>query len=125
MQDRLRRVGKDLYAWLENGAYLYVCGDAERMAPDVNAALVDVVATHGRAFWILDDLSPVRQYNDDIAKSDMHLYTPAPAIRKALVYGSVVASYGCEGFSLDRLKKLSRREIEARAAGFRRMARVI
>jgi sulfite reductase (NADPH) flavoprotein alpha-component len=47
VQDRLRRVGKDLYAWLENGAYLYVCGDAEQMAPDVNAALVDVVAAHG------------------------------------------------------------------------------
>ena len=41
------RVGRDLYAWLENGAHLYVCGDAEKMAPDVNAALVDIVATHG------------------------------------------------------------------------------
>jgi sulfite reductase (NADPH) flavoprotein alpha-component len=47
VQDRLRRVGKDLYSWLENGAYLYVCGDAEQMAPDVNAALIDVVAQHG------------------------------------------------------------------------------
>lgn len=47
VQDRLRRVGKDLYSWLENGAYLYVCGDAEQMAPGVNAALVDVVAEHG------------------------------------------------------------------------------
>jgi sulfite reductase (NADPH) flavoprotein alpha-component len=47
VQDRLRRVGKDLYAWLENGAYLYVCGDAEQMAPDVNAALIDIVAEHG------------------------------------------------------------------------------
>ncbi|MGB7737869.1 MAG: assimilatory sulfite reductase (NADPH) flavoprotein subunit [Steroidobacteraceae bacterium] len=47
VQDRLRRVGKDLYAWLENGAYLYVCGDADKMAPDVNAALIDIVAEHG------------------------------------------------------------------------------
>jgi len=47
VQDRVRNAGKDLYAWLENGAYVYVCGDAERMAPDVNAALVDVVARHG------------------------------------------------------------------------------
>jgi sulfite reductase (NADPH) flavoprotein alpha-component len=46
VQDRLRRVGKDLYSWLENGAYLYVCGDAEKMAPDVNAALIDIVTTH-------------------------------------------------------------------------------
>jgi sulfite reductase (NADPH) flavoprotein alpha-component len=47
VQDRLRRVGKDLFSWLENGAYLYVCGDAAKMAPDVNAALVDIVAEHG------------------------------------------------------------------------------
>ncbi len=47
VQDRLRRVGKDLYAWLENGAYVYVCGDADKMAPDVNAALIDIVAEHG------------------------------------------------------------------------------
>jgi sulfite reductase (NADPH) flavoprotein alpha-component len=47
VQDRLRRVGRDLYARLENGAYLYVCGDAERMAPDVNAALIDIVTEHG------------------------------------------------------------------------------
>ena len=47
VQDRLRRVGRDLYAWLEGGASLYVCGDAEKMAPDVNMALVDVVAEHG------------------------------------------------------------------------------
>jgi sulfite reductase (NADPH) flavoprotein alpha-component len=47
VQDRLRAAGKDVYAWLEGGAYLYVCGDAEQMAPDVQAALVDVVAEHG------------------------------------------------------------------------------
>ena len=40
-----------------------------------------VVATHGRAFWILDDLTPLRQYSDDIAQKDLHLYTPATAYR--------------------------------------------
>jgi len=40
-----------------------------------------VVATHGRAFWILDDLSPIRQYSDDIAQKDAFLYTPATAYR--------------------------------------------
>jgi sulfite reductase (NADPH) flavoprotein alpha-component len=48
VQDRMREHGRELYAWLEDGAYLYVCGDAEHMAPDVNTALVDVAAEHGR-----------------------------------------------------------------------------
>ncbi len=47
VQDRIRRQGRDLYAWLEGGAYVYVCGDAEKMAPDVNEALVEIVARHG------------------------------------------------------------------------------
>ena len=36
-----------LYEWIENGAILYVCGDATRMAPDVHAALAGVIARHG------------------------------------------------------------------------------
>ncbi|HLW53338.1 MAG TPA: glycosyl hydrolase [Candidatus Angelobacter sp.] len=40
-----------------------------------------VAATHGRAFWILDDLSPLQQYQPDFTKDDVHLYTPAPAVR--------------------------------------------
>ncbi|MFZ5638152.1 MAG: assimilatory sulfite reductase (NADPH) flavoprotein subunit [Pseudomonadota bacterium] len=47
VQHKLRERGRDLFAWLENGAHLYVCGDATRMAKDVHAALLDVVATHG------------------------------------------------------------------------------
>ena len=47
VQDRLREAGADLFAWLEGGAYLYVCGDSEHMAPDVQAALVEVVEAHG------------------------------------------------------------------------------
>ena len=47
VQDRLREAGAELYAWLQGGAHLYVCGDAERMAPDVHDALVEIVATHG------------------------------------------------------------------------------
>ncbi len=47
VQDRMREHGRELYDWLENGAYLYVCGDAERMAPDVNNALIDIAAEHG------------------------------------------------------------------------------
>jgi photosystem II stability/assembly factor-like uncharacterized protein len=40
-----------------------------------------VVATHGRAFWILDDLSPLRQYSDEIAAKDAFLYKPSMAYR--------------------------------------------
>ena len=43
----LREHGRELFAWIEGGAYLYVCGDAEQMAADVNAALTDVATEHG------------------------------------------------------------------------------
>ncbi|MGJ3242342.1 MAG: assimilatory sulfite reductase (NADPH) flavoprotein subunit [Opitutales bacterium] len=47
VQDRMREKGRDLYAWLEDGAYFYVCGDASRMAKDVHEALINVVEEHG------------------------------------------------------------------------------
>ena len=47
VQDRMRERGAELFAWLEDGAHFYVCGDAKRMAKDVERALVDVVAQHG------------------------------------------------------------------------------
>ncbi|HVI10721.1 MAG TPA: glycosyl hydrolase, partial [Candidatus Binatia bacterium] len=40
-----------------------------------------VVATHGRSFWILDDIGPLRQFTDDTVKASLHLYTPGPAYR--------------------------------------------
>jgi photosystem II stability/assembly factor-like uncharacterized protein len=40
-----------------------------------------VVATHGRSFWILDDLSPLRQLSPEVAAADVHLYEPQPAYR--------------------------------------------
>ncbi|MFL6443211.1 MAG: WD40/YVTN/BNR-like repeat-containing protein [Candidatus Sulfotelmatobacter sp.] len=40
-----------------------------------------VVATHGRAFWILDDVSPLRQYSDELAQKSEHLYAPSTAYR--------------------------------------------
>lgn len=45
VQDRIREQAQELWAWLEKGAYLYICGDAEFMAPDVHQALIDVVAS--------------------------------------------------------------------------------
>ena len=47
VQDRMREVGRDLWSWLTAGAHVYVCGDAQRMAKDVERALVDIVAQHG------------------------------------------------------------------------------
>jgi sulfite reductase (NADPH) flavoprotein alpha-component len=47
VQDRMRQVGHDLWTWLEEGAYFYVCG-AVRMGQDVERALVEIVAQHGR-----------------------------------------------------------------------------
>jgi sulfite reductase (NADPH) flavoprotein alpha-component len=47
VQDRLREHAAQVYAWLEEGARLYVCGDAAKLAPDVHEALIDIVATQG------------------------------------------------------------------------------
>lgn len=47
VQDRMREHGPELWRWLAEGAHFYICGDAKRMAKDVEAALVDVVAQHG------------------------------------------------------------------------------
>jgi sulfite reductase (NADPH) flavoprotein alpha-component len=47
VQDRIRENGAELHQWLENGAAVYVCGDAKHMAGDVNDALIAVLAKHG------------------------------------------------------------------------------
>lgn len=47
VQHRLIEQGRRLYEWLERGAHVYVCGDANRMAKDVHKALVSIVAEHG------------------------------------------------------------------------------
>jgi sulfite reductase (NADPH) flavoprotein alpha-component len=47
VQHRMREVGRDFWSWLNDGAHIYVCGDALRMAKDVEAALAEIVAEHG------------------------------------------------------------------------------
>ncbi|GJE42911.1 sulfite reductase subunit alpha [Methylobacterium soli] len=47
VQDRMRENGAELWKWLEGGAHFYVCGDAKRMAKDVERAIIDVAAEHG------------------------------------------------------------------------------
>jgi hypothetical protein len=81
-----------LYAGTENGVYVSFNDGAEWKSLRLNLPTTPVhdlvvkdndlvVATHGRAFWILDDVSPLRQFNDDVAKKDVHLYTPDAAFR--------------------------------------------
>lgn len=47
VQDRLRQAGEEVWAWLKEGAHFYVCGDAKRMAKDVERAVADIAEAHG------------------------------------------------------------------------------
>ena len=47
VQDRMRENAAELWSWIKGGAYFYVCGDAKRMAKDVDTALLDVIAQQG------------------------------------------------------------------------------
>ncbi|MDR0351954.1 MAG: sulfite reductase subunit alpha [Opitutaceae bacterium] len=47
VQDRMRENAAELWAWIRNGAHFYVCGDAKRMAKDVDAALHEIIARQG------------------------------------------------------------------------------
>ncbi|MGW5697639.1 reductase, partial [Streptomyces asiaticus] len=47
VQDRMREHGPLLWSWLQDGAHFYVCGDASRMAKDVDQALRDIATVHG------------------------------------------------------------------------------
>lgn len=71
VQDRMREVGAELWRWLAEGAHVYVCGDAERMANDVEAALVDIVARHGarpaeEAVAFVTGLERAGRYHQDV-----------------------------------------------------------
>ena len=47
VQHRMLEHARDMWAWLEEGAHVYVCGDAKRMAKDVDAALHEVIEKAG------------------------------------------------------------------------------
>jgi sulfite reductase (NADPH) flavoprotein alpha-component len=71
VQDRMREVGRDLWSWLADGANIYVCGDAKRMAKDVERALVDIVAQFGArktedAIAFVADLKKSGRYQQDV-----------------------------------------------------------
>jgi sulfite reductase (NADPH) flavoprotein alpha-component len=71
VQDRMREVGRELWTWLTDGAHIYVCGDAKRMAKDVERALVDIVAQHGarstdEAIAFVGGLKKAGRYQQDV-----------------------------------------------------------
>ncbi|HHQ4892708.1 TPA: assimilatory sulfite reductase (NADPH) flavoprotein subunit [Aeromonas veronii] len=71
VQDRLREAGLELYQWLEAGAHFYVCGDANKMAKDVQEALLEVIAEHGHksreeAEEYLSELRRAKRYQRDV-----------------------------------------------------------
>jgi sulfite reductase (NADPH) flavoprotein alpha-component len=71
VQQRLREQSRELYAWLQNGAQVYVCGDATQMAGDVHQALLDVIATERgvdreAAETYLADLDAAHRYLRDV-----------------------------------------------------------
>lgn len=47
VQHRMQQKAAELHRWIEEGAYIYVCGDANRMAPDVHETLINIIADHG------------------------------------------------------------------------------
>ncbi|MRS19481.1 NADPH-dependent assimilatory sulfite reductase flavoprotein subunit [Enterobacteriaceae bacterium RIT692] len=71
VQDKIRAKGAEVWSWLQEGAHLYVCGDANRMAKDVEQALLDVVVEHGgmdreTADEFLSELRIERRYQRDV-----------------------------------------------------------
>jgi sulfite reductase (NADPH) flavoprotein alpha-component len=71
VQDRMMENAKELYRWLEAGAYFYVCGDANRMAHDVHEALLSIVEKQGnlsreQAESYVENLKKTKRYQRDV-----------------------------------------------------------
>ncbi len=71
VQDRLKEQAKEVFAWLERGAHLYVCGDANRMAKDVHNTLLEIIAEQGglsteQAEDYLKTLRVSKRYQKDV-----------------------------------------------------------
>ncbi|MEM6900826.1 MAG: sulfite reductase subunit alpha, partial [Pseudomonadota bacterium] len=71
VQNRMHENGRELFAWLEEGGYVYVCGDATRMAHDVDAALHEIIAREGdmsedKAFGYVSRLKSEKRYLRDV-----------------------------------------------------------
>src|SRR5215831_16650274 len=71
VQDRMRQLGRELWAWVADGAHIYVCVDAKRMAKDVERAWVEIIAAHGarttdEAIAFVANLKKVGRYQQDV-----------------------------------------------------------
>ena len=71
VQDRLKENAKEVYQWLEDGAHFYVCGDANRMAKDVQQALIEIISEQGNksleeAEQYLTELRQAQRYQRDV-----------------------------------------------------------
>ncbi|WP_353241898.1 NADPH-dependent assimilatory sulfite reductase flavoprotein subunit [Providencia sp.] len=71
VQDKLREQGEAVWQWLQEGAHVYVCGDANRMAKDVEQALLDIIGQYGNmdaeaADEFLSELRVMRRYQRDV-----------------------------------------------------------
>jgi len=71
VQDRLRENAQEVFQWLEDGAHLYVCGDASRMAKDVQQALIEIISEQGNksvddAEQYLTELRQAKRYQRDV-----------------------------------------------------------
>lgn len=71
VQDRIREQSELLWKWLEQGAYFYICGDSKQMAPDVESAVFDAIATHSGkgpdyASAYLADMKKQKRYLKDV-----------------------------------------------------------
>ena len=71
VQDKMVEKGAELYAWLEEGAHFYVCGDANRMAADVHEALISIVENFGsksreEAEAYVENLKKSKRYQRDV-----------------------------------------------------------
>jgi sulfite reductase (NADPH) flavoprotein alpha-component len=71
VQDKLREQGAEVWQWLQEGAHVYVCGDANRMAKDVEQALLEIIAKYGvmdleTADEYLSELRLDRRYQRDV-----------------------------------------------------------
>ena len=87
-----------LYAGTETGMYISFDDGSSWKPFQLNLPIVPITdltikndnliaATQGRSFWLIDDLTPLHQLNDNVAKSDVHLYKPLPSYRMGAGWG--------------------------------------